>query len=326
MEQAGLLYSTIFSHRDAADSRSPGRIRRTDLAHYPVPGIQIRIKEYTEINLGPDLMGAKTAIVLLVVGLFVSLSLLFLRRRPEASSSAHGRTVGIEQIRQTLGDTKANYKATDPAAFDKAIDTFVASLKAQYGDEVPVVEAVKLLRNFQPPAGETASAVPKTEIPAGSDAEKTPDGISFESTPRGFLLRASHRDLITGVFWAVFVGVLAVLPFRIWGDLIRRVWTDEGVSWPIAAFLAVWAGAVLYAAAMGAVRSFGEIRIAKEGDTGEIFTGIGRLGRTHRLLWSEFYGVGERDEATYSSGRSSRTTHFVGLNGTSKEYKFVGFN
>jgi hypothetical protein len=62
--------------------------------------------------------------------------------------------------------------------------------------------------------------------------------------------------------------------------------------------------------------------IAKEGDGGEIFTGIGRVGRTHRLRWSEFSGVGDRDVAAYSSGRFSRTNHYVGLSGTSKEYKF----
>jgi hypothetical protein len=73
---------------------------------------------------------------------------------------------------------------------------------------------------------------------------------------------------------------------------------------------------------MGAVASFREIRIAKTGDSGEIFTGIGRVGRTHRLLWSDFSGVGDRELATYSSGRFSRTTHYVGLNGTSMEYKF----
>ena len=94
------------------------------------------------------------------------------------------------------------------------------------------------------------------------------------------------------------------------------------MSWPIAAFLAIWAGAVLYVASMGALSFFGEIRIAKEGDSGEIFTGIGRVGRTHRLLWSEFSGVGERDEAAWSSGRSSRTTHYVDLTGTSKQYEF----
>jgi hypothetical protein len=93
--------------------------------------------------------------------------------------------------------------------------------------------------------------------------------------------------------------------------MILGVWTDDGFSWGPATFLAVWAGAVLYVyvAGMGAVASFGEIRIAKTADSGEIFTGIGRMGRTHRLLWSDFSSVGYKD-------------HYVGLNGTSKEYKF----
>jgi hypothetical protein len=265
-----------------------------------------------------DLMGAKAAIPLFVAGLVLSLLLLFLRRRPEASAPARGRTIGVEQIRQRLAIAKAHSQAVDPAAFDKAIDTFVASLRAKYGEEVPLVEAARLLRDFQLPTGETFPSVPI----ARSGAEKTPDRIGVEFKPGGFLLRASCRDIVTGLVWTVFVGVLAVLPFILWGDLIRGVWTDEGFSWGPAAFLAVWAGAVLYVAGMGVVSSFGEIRIAKSGDSGEIFTGIGRLGRTHRLLWSDFSGVGDIDLATYPSGRFSPTTHYVGLNGTSKEYKF----
>jgi hypothetical protein len=59
----------------------------------------------------------------------------------------------------------------------------------------------------------TASAVPL----AARDAEKTPDGIGFEFTPGGFLLRASCRDIVTGLLWTVFVGVLAALLFILWG-------------------------------------------------------------------------------------------------------------
>jgi hypothetical protein len=277
-----------------------------------------------------DRMGAKAGIGLMIVGLFVSLLVLFARRRPAASAPAHadatfrvqttnrGRTVGIEEIRQRLEDTKA---------YDKgSIDTFLESLKAQYGDEAPAVEVVKRLRKLQSSTGGTASAFASESAPgasaAGSEAGKTPDGIRVESTPGGFLLRASCGSFVGGLVWVVFVGVLTAIPFRLWGDLIRGVWTDEGVSWSIAAFLSIWAGVVLYVAAMGAFAFFGEIRIGKEGDRGEIFSGIGRVGRTHRLRWSEFSSVGERDVAAYSSGRSTRTTHYVGLSGTSNEYKF----
>lgn len=68
---------------------------------------------------------------------------------------------------------------------------------------------------------------------------------------------------------------------------------------------------------------FGEVRIAKAADSGEIFTGIGRAGWTHRLRWSDFYGASNRAVGSASSRRfASHTTHYVGLNGTSKSYKF----
>ena len=74
---------------------------------------------------------------------------------------------------------------------------------------------------------------------------------------------------------------------------------------------------------MGAVAIFGEIRIAKAGDRGEIFTGIGRAGWTHRLLWSEFYRRKRPERlSSGSSATSSQTTHYVGLNGKSKNYQF----
>jgi hypothetical protein len=107
------------------------------------------------------------------------------------------------------------------------------------------------------------------------------------------------------------------------GDLIRLVWTDEGPSfWLTCAFLAIWAGAVLYVGATAAVGLFGEIPIAKDGDRGGIFTGIGRVGWTHRLQWSEFDGVAERDVDSVSTGSSTHTSHYVGLNGPGKRYKF----
>jgi hypothetical protein len=243
----------------------------------------------------PDILervGARTAIVLLAGGLFMFLLVLYFRLRPVASGKAH--SIGIEEIRQRLDNAKTHYQGEDAEAFDKAIGTFVASLKAQYGEEVPVVDAYRHIREFPFPLSETASAPQKTNPPPGGDGEKTPDGVSLESTPDGFLLRASTRSLVGGVMWAGFVGALVAIPFVLWGDLIRGVWTDEGWSrWGTIAFLAAWAGGVLCVAAMGAVGLFGEIRILKAGDSGEIFTGIGRAGWTHRLRWSEFYGAGD---------------------------------
>jgi hypothetical protein len=243
-------------------------------------------------------------------------------------------TTSIEEIRQRLENAKAHYEGTDPEAFSLAVDNFVKSLRERYGEQVPTLEVARLLRELRVPAAATASALPKTE-PApesqgapsagatGVDGEKTPDGVRFEWMPGGFLLRVSCGSLIAGAPWAVFAGTIAALPFILWGDLIRGVWTDQGMSfWLTSTFLAIWAGVVLYVVATAAVGLFGEIRIAQDGDGGRIFTGIGRVGWTHHLLWSEFSGVAERDVDSPSSGRGSHTSRFVGLNGPSKRYKF----
>src|SRR5580700_10981232 len=95
----------------------------------------------------PDILervGAKTAIGLLAGALFMFLLVLYFRLRPVASAKAH--TVNIEEIRRRLENAKALYQGQDPEEFDKAIDTFVAALKAQYGEDVPVVDAFKRIR------------------------------------------------------------------------------------------------------------------------------------------------------------------------------------
>jgi hypothetical protein len=92
--------------------------------------------------------------------------------------------------------------------------------------------------------------------------------------------------------------------------------------WLTGAFLAIWAGAILYIVATAAFELLGEIRIAKTGDRGEIFTGIGTLGWTHRLRWRDFDGVSDRAVAAVSSGKFSNTTHSVSLNATLKPYRF----
>jgi hypothetical protein len=63
------------------------------------------------------------------------------------------------------------------------------------------------------------------------------------------------------------------------------------------------------------------IRIAKTGAEGEIFTGIGSLGRTRRVRWNDFYGAGDKAVAYYSNARFGRTSHFISLHGTSGSFK-----
>ena len=222
--------------------------------------------------------------------------------------------MSIEEIRQKLEDSRALYPGADPQAFDRTVDNLVASLRAQYGEDIPVVEVVKVLRTL---------SFPTAPLAPSQNAGKPPDGINVEWTLAGFVLNASRRSIIGGMMWAAFVGALVAIPFRLWGGLILGAWTNEGASlWLANAFLAIWAGGVLYVAAIGAVSFFGEIRIVKEGDSGEIFTGVGKIGRTRRVLWSDFYGAGDRGAVSVSSRGFDHTTHYVRLNGTSKNYKF----
>jgi hypothetical protein len=117
-------------------------------------------------------------------------------------------------------------------------------------------------------------------------------------------------------------GVLSSLPFVLWWDLIRGVWTDQRASfWTTLAFLAVWAAAIGYADAVALVSLFGEIRITKAGDDGAIFTGIGKLGWTHRFRWSQFQGVSDMESLVDANGRTAVTRYIV-LIAPSKRYKF----
>jgi len=251
-----------------------------------------------------------------------------------AGMTARRKTISVEEISQILRNEKANYHGDDRAAFGSEIDAFVESLRSQYGEQVPALEAVKLVNNFQRHASERASASRTTEVPrqqappraaTSSPAGKSmPEGVSYESRPDGFELRASCRSLFVGLLFLVLAGALGAIPFFVWRDMIQGVWTHEyqgATFWMASAFLSAWTGGVLYAASMGAIGLFGEIRIAKTGDSGEVFTGIGWVGRTHRVLWSDYYGAGDREVGS-ASLRSTHTTHYVGLNGRTKGYRF----
>lgn len=152
---------------------------------------------------------------------------------------------------------------------------------------------------------------------------ETPSGIKFELRPGRFLLRASCGSLVNGMFPLFFAGLLGAIPFILWADLMRGLPSDEGLSfWLTAAFLCAWASADIYVAGMAAYGFFGEIRILKTDDRGEIFKGIGGLGRTRHLLWSDFQNAEDMEVAEVSSTRFNRTVQCIGLNGASKRYRF----
>ena len=87
--------------------------------------------------------------------------------------------MSIEEIRQKLEDSRALYPGTDPQAFDRTVDNFVASLRAQYGEDVPVVEVVKRLR---------ALPFPTAPLSRSQNTWKAPDGINVQWMPAGFVL------------------------------------------------------------------------------------------------------------------------------------------
>jgi hypothetical protein len=149
------------------------------------------------------------------------------------------------------------------------------------------------------------------------------DGVWIEQHPGGFRLRASCLDFSNAVVRVGLAGVVSCLPFVLWWDLIRGVWSDSGISfWTTLVFLSIWAAAIAYTDAIALVSVFGEIRIVKDGDAGEIFTGIGKLGRTHRFRWSEFQGSSEMESQFDANGRTARTRYIV-LAGPSRRYKFA---
>lgn len=152
--------------------------------------------------------------------------------------------------------------------------------------------------------------------------ENAPKGVRFEQTENGFRLRASCLSFSNTVMRVGLAGVVSSLPFVLWWDLIRGLWTYEGANfWFACAFLAVWAAAIAYADLVALMSLFGEIRITQAGRQGEIFTGIGPLGWTHRFSWDEFQDVSELETQLGDSGRKS-TARYLVLNAPSKRYRF----
>jgi hypothetical protein len=150
-----------------------------------------------------------------------------------------------------------------------------------------------------------------------------PSGVHFEQTPTGFLIRASCLSFTDTVMRVGLAAVVSSLPFVLWWDLIRDVWSSEGMNfWFTLGFLAIWAAAIAYADWIALMSIFGQVRITKDGDRGEVFAGIGAIGRRHRFNWSDFRNIAEVEtERTSSKGQTSRT-HNIYLTGPSKSYKF----
>ena len=235
---------------------------------------------------------------------------------------AAGKMVSIEEIRQTLHKTRALYQNEDAEAFNKDVDAFITRLRSQYTDQVPAADAVKLLREFQPTQGAPHKASPVSDAPR-PNSETVPDGVICEWKPDGFVLHVSNHSWILGVFWFVFAGAVAAAPVVMSrGELVSGFQALEGPTfWVAGVFLVAWTCGVLYVASIGAMNLFGEVRIAKVGGDGEIFTGIGRIGRTRKVQWTDYDSIGEK-EVIIAYRHSSSTKHFVALTGPSHSYRF----
>ena len=152
--------------------------------------------------------------------------------------------------------------------------------------------------------------------------EKLPDGVWFERTADGFRLRAPCRSFTDTVTRVGLAAVVSWIPFKLWWDLIRNFWSDQGLSfWLTAGFLTIWGAAIVYVDTIALVSLFGAVRVARRGDSGEIFTGIGKLGWTHRLTWSDFDGA-SGVTVQLDSDRPSSKSRYVVLRGPAKRYKF----
>jgi hypothetical protein len=132
----------------------------------------------------------------------------------------------------------------------------------------------------------------------------------------GFVLQVSTGSFGYGIAGLVFAGVLAALPFRLGAAISSESFRGgHGIGWILCA--AVW----LFLVGAAVFASLGQIRVTKTGDHGEIFSGLGPLGRTRRFEWSDFPDVRDR-EFTYTGTRATRTGHDIQLSGASASYRF----
>ena len=150
--------------------------------------------------------------------------------------------------------------------------------------------------------------------------DDVPYGAWFDPTAEGFRLRALCRSFESVVMRVGLAGVLTSLPYVLWWDLIRGVWYEEGPGfWLTIGFLSIWAAAIIYVDAIALLTLFGEIRITRENDQGEIFIGIKNVGWRRRFSWSDYH------DASVVKSRSSRSggiTSYLALHAPSKLYKF----
>ncbi len=231
------------------------------------------------------------------------------------------RTIPISEVRQRFERVKADYPEPETAEFRRKVDECLAAIEKQYGAEVPMsamIKAISALKSALPDSATKTDTPPHAAASAASP-KGPPRGIRIERTPAGFVLRVSSGMVGYTVAFLVLAGILAVLPFRLGAEInSETLQGGQGAAW------AVWAAALLVLIGAAVFAWFSQIRITKTSDRGEIFSGVGPLGRTHRFEWSDFSDVRDHEFAEYTGTRwrTTRTAHDVQLSGPSASYLF----
>jgi hypothetical protein len=245
-----------------------------------------------------------------------ALLLLSLLGRPAMSQE---RTISISEVRQRFERVKADYQEPDSAEFRRKVDDSLAAIEKQYGADVPMsalIKAISALKAALPDSPTKTDSPPRAAASASSPAGP-PSGIRIDRTPAGFVLRVSAGMVGYTFAWLVVAGVLGVLPFRLGAEINSDSFQGgQGAAWGL------WAAALLVFIGVAVFVWFSQIRITKTGDHGEVFRGVGPLGRTHRFEWSDFSDVRDHIFAEDTGRRTTRTSHDIELSGPSATYRF----
>ncbi len=107
-----------------------------------------------------------------------------------------------------------------------------------------------------------------------------PAGVSYESQSEGFVVKANHYSkgsyflipylLICAFYSRLLVYEMADVPEKRWGDMLQLAVVS------ISAMLYFTFGFLMY------------VRVKKEGEFLEVFTGVGRIGWERRFHWKNF--------------------------------------
>jgi hypothetical protein len=229
------------------------------------------------------------------------------------------RNIPMSEVRQRFERVKATYQGPDSVEFSRKVDARLDELEKHYGADVPIsamVKAISDLKNAPPDPATKTGALPPAAASV-TPPKGPPGGIRIERTPVGFVLRISAGSFGSAIAFVVFAGVLAALPFRLGAEINSESFQGgQGIAWTL------WAAALLVLIGAAVFAWFSQIRITKTGDRGEIFSGLGPLGRTHRFEWSDFSDVRDHEFAQYTGKRTTRTGHDVELSGPSANYRF----